>query len=49
MRVGLEANPEKVYYIKAVIFSESNVLSGYFLSLISRLQIRLGATQDCAF
>ncbi len=40
---------ESVFYNKAGIFSKSNVLSCYFLSLISRLQIRLDATPDCAF
>ena len=40
---------DNLQYYQAGIFSKSNVLSGYFLSLISRLQIRLDATPDCAF
>ncbi len=33
-------------YKKAGIFRKSNVLNGYFLSIISRLQIRLDATPE---
>ena len=50
MNAGLKVEQAYMYMsVEAGIFSKSNVLSCYFLSLILRVQIRLHAAPDCAF